>query len=131
MTRLRATLCLVACLLLGGAACGSSTTKAPPTQAPVDLRGRAQVDVDAKSNRFTPATVVVDPGTTVTWHNRDAITHNIHTAPGAADFGGAFGAESGAFGPGKTYSFRFEKIGNFDYTCTIHPGMTGTVQVAP
>ncbi len=82
------------------------------------------------SNRFDPAEIVINPGTTVTWHNRDAITHNIAPAPGAVDFGGAFGADSGAFGPRATYAFTFKKAGDFAYECTIHPGMIGDVRVA-
>ena len=130
MTRLRAALCLVVCLL-GGAACGGSTGGTPPQQAVVDWRGRTRVDVDATSNQFLPTQIVVNPGTTVTLHNRDAITHNIRPASGAVDFGGVFGADSGAFGPGTTYAFTFTKLGDFAYTCTIHPGMIGDVRVAP
>jgi plastocyanin len=88
------------------------------------------VDVDARSNQFSPTEIVINPGTTVTWHNRDAITHNIHAAAGAVGRGGAFGADADAFGPGTTYSFTFTREGDFEYTCTIHPGMTGDVRVA-
>ena len=130
MTRVRETLCLVVCLL-GGAACGGSTGGTSARQAAVDWRGRTRVDVDARSNQFSPTEIVINPGTTVTWHNRDAITHNIRSVSGAVDFGGAFGADSGAFGPGTTNSFTFTKLGDFAYTCTIHPGMIGDVRVAP
>ena len=30
---------------------------------------------------------------------------------------------------GDTYKFTFDKAGNFAYKCTIHPNMTGTVEV--
>jgi plastocyanin len=88
------------------------------------------VDVDATSNQFVPSEIVINPGTTVTWHNRDATAHDIRAASGAVDFGGAFGAGTDAFGPGATYAFTFTKLGDFAYTCTIHPGMTGDVRVA-
>ena len=112
------------------AACGGSTGGAARAQAPVDWRGRTHVDVDATSDRFVPADVVINPGTTVTWHNRDAVVHNIRAASGAAGFGGAFGADSAAFGPHTTYAFTFTKLGDYPYTCTIHPGMTGSIRVA-
>jgi plastocyanin len=47
------------------------------------------------------------------------------------DFGGAtpFGAQTGSFGPGATYSFTFGNPGTFNYTCTLHTGMNGRVIV--
>jgi plastocyanin len=111
------------------AACGGSTGGSSRAQAPVDWRGRTHVDVDATSDRFLPADIVISRGTTVTWHNRDAVVHNIQAASGAVNFGGTFGADAAAFGPGATYAFTFTKLGDYPYTCTIHPGMTGSVRV--
>jgi plastocyanin len=129
LMRVRAVLCLVVCVA-AGAACASSTTGgASRQQAPVDWRGHTHVDVDATSDRFVPAEIVISPGTTVTWHNRDTVTHNIQAVQGTVDLGGTFGADSGAFGPGTTYAFTFTKLGDFAYTCTIHPSMTGDVRV--
>jgi plastocyanin len=128
VTRIATVLCLVVCLV-AGAGCGGSTGGAS-RQAVADLRRRTHVDVDAMSNRFVPSDIVINPGTTVTWHNRDPGTHNIRAASAAGDFGAFFGASTDAFGPGATYSFTFTKPGDFPYTCTIHPGMTGNVRVA-
>lgn len=111
------------------AGCGGSTGGAARVQAPVDWRGRTHVDVDATSDRFVSADVVISPGTTVTWHNRDTVVHNIRAASGAVGFGGTFGADSAAFGPGATYAYTFAKLGDYPYTCTIHPGMTGSIRV--
>jgi plastocyanin len=32
--------------------------------------------------------------------------------------------------PSKSYSAKFEQLGNYDYSCSIHPYMTGTIVVA-
>ena len=37
--------------------------------------------------------------------------------------------DSAAFGPGATYAFTFATLGGYPYTCTIHPGMTGSIRV--
>jgi plastocyanin len=115
--------------LFGLAACGSDDEPAAPP-APVDLRGRAAVDVDAvRVNRFEPVDVIVNPGTKVTWHNKDSIVHNVKKKADIIDFGGPFGVDTSGFGSGATYSFTFAKEGVFFYTCSIHSGMDGKVQV--
>ena len=121
---------VLAFALLGLAACGSSssnTPAAPPT--PTDLRGQTTVDVQASSNEFHPQSIIIDAGTKVTWHNGDAVAHNVKKSADAVDFGAPFGIDSDKFLPGKTYSFTFTKPGNYAYQCTIHAGMTGNVEV--
>ena len=120
---------LMACLLAGPTACGSSSPKSAPVPAPVDARGKKQVEVVARLNQFTPTAVIVDVGTLVTWRNTDTFAHNVEKAADALDFGAPFGADATEFGPGKTYSFRFRKPGTYFYTCTIHTLMSGKVQV--
>lgn len=95
------------------AATGSSTT-APA--APVGANA-----VNIKDFKFDPATLTVPVGATVTWTNQDEEPHTI-------------AAKDGSFhGPGMdthgTYSFTFTKPGTYDYICSIHPFMTGTVVV--
>jgi plastocyanin len=63
----------------------------------------------------------VPAGGTVTWTNSDPLEHDV-TAKG-----GAFNSEHLA--QGKTYSRRFDSAGSFDYFCSIHPFMMGTVTV--
>jgi plastocyanin len=108
------------------AACGSSS-KPAAAPAPTDMRGKTAVEIDAKSNQWTPNDIIVDVGTKVTWRNTDPILHNIKKSADALDFGGTFGLNS--FSPGATYSFTFTKVGTFPYACTIHAGMTGKIEV--
>ncbi|MDP8927394.1 MAG: plastocyanin/azurin family copper-binding protein [Actinomycetota bacterium] len=68
---------------------------------------------------FTPADIRVEPGTVVSWKWADgAIPHNI-----IAD---GFRSETKSEG---TFSHRFEQKGTFSYYCSLHPKMTGTVEV--
>jgi amicyanin len=71
---------------------------------------------------FTPATVTVKAGTTVTWTNKDDIPHGI------AATGNAF-ARSNALDTDNSYSFTFTTPGTYQYFCYIHPHMTGTIVV--
>jgi plastocyanin len=119
----------VVCALLSATACSSSKAKVSPAATTTDGRGKATFTIDARGNQFTPASVIVDLGTTVTWRNDDAVAHDVKKSADALDFGGTFGVDASRFGPGQTYSFTFAKAGTFSYTCTIHTLMSGRVEV--
>ncbi len=70
---------------------------------------------------FTPATITVSVGTTIKWTNKDSYTHNVTSATSVFS--------SGPVSGGATFSFKFTAAGTYPYTCTIHPGMAGTVIV--
>jgi plastocyanin len=70
---------------------------------------------------FSPASITVEPGTTVTWVNQGNASHT------ATHTGGAF--DSGTLQPGQSYSYTFNRAGTYAYYCQIHPYMTGTVVV--
>ncbi len=53
--------------------------------------------------------------------NDDFVAHTV------TDIEDSF--DSGFVQAGSTWSYTFEKAGEFDYLCTLHPWMTGTVSV--
>lgn len=77
--------------------------------------------VSIENMSFSPQTLSVKKGATVTWTNNDAITHTV-----TGDTGGP---SNTGLAPGGTYSFTFNAAGIFKYHCAIHPTMTGTVTV--
>ncbi len=87
--------------------------------APVAPAGPDAVNIDGFA--FAPATLTVKAGTTVTWTNKDEDPHTV-----VAD-GGAF--RSQVLGNGGSFSFTFPAAGTFEYVCSIHPFMHGTVVV--
>ncbi len=105
---------------------GTGTTPAPtpaPTLAPTPAPTAAPagtVSVTIGDDYFSPATVSVIPGTTVTWTNRGSRSHTVT----------GVGAGSGMLRPGESYSMRFDTAGGFSYACEFHPQMSGTVLVA-
>jgi plastocyanin len=121
----------VALLALLAAACGSSAkpSSTPIEQPPLDLRNQRRVEINAADNLFDPVTIEITAGTKVTWRNTDTVAHDVQKSVDGQDFGGTFGVRVGSFGPGATYSFRFDKPGLYFYTCTIHTGMNGKIQV--
>jgi plastocyanin len=105
------------------AACGGGTaptTTAVPTSSPTaSAEGAASVTIQGFA--FSPAEITVRAGDTVTWTNRDAVTHTV-TQEG-------MGWNSGDVRGGQSYSKTFDTVGIFDYFCLYHTYMKGRVIV--
>jgi plastocyanin len=71
---------------------------------------------------FSPSPFTVKLGTPVTWVNKDGATHTV-TSQGSNLF------DSGNLPTGATFKFTFAQAGTYQYYCTIHPFMKGTVVV--
>ncbi len=72
---------------------------------------------------FSPATITIKKGTTVTWTNKDSAMHTVTESDNST------GPDSGDLATGKSYSFTYSQTGTFTYHCSIHPSMVGTVKV--
>lgn len=70
---------------------------------------------------FSPATLEIKKGKTVTWTNEDSSDHQV--ASDTNVFSGS------PLSKGQTYSFTFNETGSFPYHCVIHPSMKGTIIV--
>ncbi|MDC8453747.1 MAG: cupredoxin domain-containing protein [Candidatus Nitrosotalea sp.] len=85
--------------------------------------------VGLESPFFTPNVLNIKAGTTVTFVNTDGNTHTVTSVkPGTTDADGIF--DSGMIKAGKTFSFKFDKPGTYEYICMIHTGMRGTINVS-
>jgi plastocyanin len=71
---------------------------------------------------YSPSTLTVSKGTTVTWQNNDGVTHTSTSDDGLWD--------TGNIAPGSSKGVTFSIAGTFKYHCTIHgPNMSGTIVV--
>jgi plastocyanin len=70
---------------------------------------------------FSPATVTIKAGDTIVFKNFDSVGHT------ATQNGGGFDTE--LLGQGQSKAITFSQKGTFDYHCTPHPYMTGTIIV--
>src|SRR5881296_638495 len=73
---------------------------------------------------FSPANLTVKVGKTVTWVNKDTVTHTV-TSDGSSMF------DSGFMPTGATFQFTFTTARTYPYYCTVHPYMKGTIVVTP
>lgn len=87
----------------------------------VSETGKAKVHLQIKNSSFSPASVHVSVGTTVTWSNADMMAHTVTSSDGSFN--------SGDLQPGKSFSYTFKKPGTYSYICNYHPSMQGTVIV--
>lgn len=72
-------------------------------------------------NAFEPKTTEIAVGDTVTWTFEGNSAHNV--THDDDEF------ESELMKDG-TFEHTFDEAGEFDYVCTVHPGMEGTVEVS-
>ena len=98
----------------------SQNTATPPAN---NSTSSASNKVTITNFSFSPTDVTVKKGTTVTWTNNDSVQHTV-TVDSGDD-----GPKSQPRASGQTYSFTFNDEGTFNYHCTFHPEMHGTVTV--
>ncbi len=79
--------------------------------------------VQINNYQFSPNSLTVPVGATVTWINSDLDVHTV-TADGAPP---AF--KSAGLDTDDKFSFTFTKAGTYSYHCSLHPHMTGKIMV--
>jgi plastocyanin len=98
----------------------SNTVRSALVAAALGAATAGAVSID--NFTFTPASLTVKAGTTVTWTNRDDIPHGIASSDNGFK-------KSKALDTDDSYSFTFTTPGTFKYFCYIHPHMVGTIVV--
>lgn len=86
-----------------------------------------------KSTGVTTGEITVFPGDSVIWSNADTAFHTITSVSADSIETGEFEVDgkfdSGFFTAGKSFTQKFNDIGDFYYFCSIHPFMNGVVHV--
>ena len=108
-------------LAIGLGACGGSGSSGGQA-ASSEACPSGAVTIHMKDVQFEPKTATAKAGQTVCWANDDSVDHDV-----VADSGASF--KSLLFGKGKTFTTKLDKPGTVKYECTIHPGMTGEINV--
>ncbi|HEX7032949.1 MAG TPA: multicopper oxidase domain-containing protein [Nitrososphaera sp.] len=71
---------------------------------------------------FTPQAALVSPGETVTWTNNDPVPHTVDSKDGSIS--------SGYIAKGQSFQYTFAEPGTYEYYCSLHPWMVGSIRVA-
>jgi LPXTG-motif cell wall-anchored protein len=104
----------------GGRAVPVAATGDTPVPKPKPVKAAAAGSVSIKDFSFAPKSISINVGDTVSWTNTGK---QPHTATGS-------GFDTGTLKQGESASHTFNTAGTFNYICTIHPFMKGTVVVA-
>lgn len=122
----------------GIAACGSGGTSYPTgsngTGGNGGMNGNT-TGVTIVDYAFSPDTITVKAGSSVTWTNSGSVAHTSTSDGGVWD-SGQLSAPSGGGGyggasAGGSFSHTFSATGTFTYHCANHTYMTGAVVVTP
>ena len=97
-------------ILIAASASGFSVAQAQETNAVV-----------LKNFMFSPMSLTIKAGSTVTWKNLDGEPHVVVSDAGLF--------RSGALDQNDTYQFKFDKPGVYKIFCGIHPNMKETITV--
>jgi plastocyanin len=108
---------MVGVLLAVAAVVGYASTLQVGAAAP----GAAGPQVEIKHHKYSPTTLTVPVGTTVTWTNRD---DDVHTVVSTAQKFTSRGIDND-----ESFSQKFTAPGTYEYFCTLHPLMTAKVIV--
>jgi plastocyanin len=105
-------LSLVIIIIAGG--CKKSSPTSTDNQPPANT-------VNIQSFAFSPASLTVSKGTTVRWNNMDGANHTATSDLGTWD--------TGSIASGASKTVTFNTLGTFNYHCTVHTSMKGTIIV--
>jgi plastocyanin len=87
---------------------------------PAPIRA-AQQAIQIADSAFSPGTLTIAVGDTVTWTNADGRPHTVTSNDGAFD--------SGNLDEGQAFSFTFTEPGTYSYHCNYHDQMQATIVV--
>lgn len=98
----------------------SANQQTSPT-SPTSPAPAAKNSVQISNFSFSPATLTVKVGDTVTWTNQDSMGHSATADDNSFD--------TGILDQGKSGTITFSKAGTYTYHCAVHPSMHGTIIV--
>ncbi len=79
--------------------------------------------VDIQSMAFSPNTITIQVGDSITWTNLDSFSHTATSTSGPDSF------DSGTLSNSATFTFTFTTPGTYQYKCDFHSSMTATIIV--
>jgi plastocyanin len=79
--------------------------------------------ITISNSTFSPTSMSVRPGDTITWTNNDTPPHDVTVTSGPITF------KSPMLTPGQSWSYTVRTAGSYSYICSVHPYMRATLTV--
>lgn len=108
-------------LVVGALAAGTESRLLASSGSTADITIVLGSSSQSNSNFYSPANFTAKVGQTVTWVNKDSSAHTVTSTTNLFD--------SGNMNAGASYSYTFTKAGVYQYTCSYHSWMKGTITV--
>ena len=123
---------LIITWVMAAVSCGTSSPTTTPAQPGTGTQVKPPpgetpglefnpVAVAVENFAFSPATITIAVGTTVTWTNKDDVRHTVTSRTQLFD--------SGLLAKDSSFSYKFDQKGSYEYYCIPHPYMVGKVIV--
>lgn len=103
----------------GGGSTGGGYGTTPAGGSSGGTTSTSGTTITEQNFAFSPSTLTVKVGDTVTFTNKDTAPHNVKID----------GQELGSQGQGESKTWKATKAGSFPFSCVIHPSMTGQITV--
>lgn len=118
----------VAACSSGGSSAAPADTPATASEAPAaggactttDAAGTVAVTIEGFA--YSPGSISASVGDVIAFTNKDAASHTATLDDGSCDTGGIAADATGAL--------TFSAAGTYPFHCTIHPDMTGTIEIS-
>lgn len=88
----------------------------------LDMTHTSKVEIDIKDFAFTPKSLRIRKGTTITWTNRDVVAHNAYSDD-------SIGPKTRLLNQNESASYTFNTAGKIKYYCQPHPSMQASIEV--
>ena len=101
-----------------------------PNSSPTTSSNTTEVKIigDEVKEPYIPGSIIIQSGDKVRWINNDVEVHSVTSGlESSADGGNQF--DSGLLNANQTFEHTFDKPGTYNYYCSVHPIMTGLVNV--
>lgn len=108
----------------------SSLSSSSPSSPTITEEGKVVSIVgNSGSNSYSPNPLEIKVGDTVTWINNDSSPHTVTSSSSSSSSSEDSNFDSDVLRRDETFSFTFDREGEYSYFCTLHPSMTGTIIV--
>jgi plastocyanin len=106
----------------------SSTNTVLPRTPALNTSNKVLIAGDESDKPYMPGSITIKTGDKVGWINTDQEVHTVTSGfENSTDKGKQF--DSGLLNTNQTFEHTLDKAGTYNYFCTVHPTMTGVVNV--
>lgn len=106
-----------------------STDTTTPTDTSTPSANIKENRVIISASGFTPQTITIKTGSSITWTNTDSVSHTVNSDPHPTHTISSLLNQAGTIKAGESKSLTFPTAGTYKYHDHLNPSSSGTVVV--